>query len=61
MKLFIALYEKVEAELRLFRVIAIKPGVINDLRPNLVEQNLHFIKTNGESALSVTKNYYRTF
>ncbi len=60
-KLFVGLYEKVEGEDRLFRAFALRPKVINDLRPNLVERNLAFLKSNGESALSVTKNYYHTF
>jgi len=60
-KLFVGLYEKVEGEDRLFRAFALRPKIINDLRPNLVERNLAFLKSNGESALSVTKNYYHTF
>jgi len=60
-KLFVGLYEKIGTEDRLFTAFALRPKVINDLRPNLVERNLTFLKSNGVSALSVTKKYYQTF
>jgi pSer/pThr/pTyr-binding forkhead associated (FHA) protein len=61
MNLFVGLFEKIDNKDHLFRTFALKPKVMNDLRPNLVERNLVFLKSNGESALSLTKNYYRTF
>lgn len=45
----------------LARVMAIKPNAFPQLRTAVTEENLRFIKSNGSSALVVTKDLYRTY
>jgi pSer/pThr/pTyr-binding forkhead associated (FHA) protein len=60
-RIFIALFEVKDSELVVGRVISIRPEILKRLKEFVRGDNLKFIKSNGSSALLITKKFYRTY